>query len=141
MDSVTATATKARIAGVKQLISTLAPQSGSLKETKILMGIVNILNVLTESANDMCDDINELADYTESLHEALCNIEESVFCVEGQEELADYDEDCEECPESDGYEGVNLTIEELFEGENGNAQSCESCQPPPTKVGGLYEPS
>ena len=91
MDNITAATIKTRIANARNLVVAVAPSNGGAKETKILSEIINILEAIVDSANDLHDNVENLAEYTESLHTTLCDFEESIFCSSPTEGA------CEDC--------------------------------------------
>lgn len=79
MNSIKTHITIARIANIRKLITAITPPSGGLDQTKALSEITDVLEEMLTETEDFRDSIETLSVYAESLHESLCNIEESIL--------------------------------------------------------------
>ncbi len=77
------------------------------KEGKMICKIIDVLESLADTLDDMQEDHDELVDYVEEISEDLSDVEEILY------EDEDEDEEYDDCDEDEEYDDEELTYIEM----------------------------
>jgi len=102
---------KSRVAYLQGLSAGLDLDAGS-KESKLLSGIIEVLNDFAQSMSDLEDGHEQLEEFLESIDEDLYQLEDEIY----EEDTADYHEvDCPGCGETVYFDAGIIEADDIIE--------------------------